>query len=279
MITRGSHARERFIGELRHRNLLLLGSNFPDWLSRFFLRVANPLRLMSDKPKRDWLVEEADHARELTVFLRSFSRDTQVLTDQSPAAFVAELHQRWMDTRGHAAGGGAGFGPKPPIKAAPQGAMFFVSYCRQTDQGHAAAFVDYLRTKAGVAAAEVWYDLDTIDPGDDFAQSIVEGIQSCRYFVPVISRASDAIPEKWFRAEWTAAIERSKRIAGRTFIVPLCVEPQFNPGDYERVPPAWLNQFSAGFAPGGVPDDKLALALKRLVREARAPAVAPAEAA
>ena len=38
VIARGS-VPNVFIGELQQRNLLLIGCNFPDWLSRFFLRA------------------------------------------------------------------------------------------------------------------------------------------------------------------------------------------------------------------------------------------------
>ena len=37
LIARGSQVPTAFFGELQERNLLLIGCNFPDWLSRFFL--------------------------------------------------------------------------------------------------------------------------------------------------------------------------------------------------------------------------------------------------
>lgn len=264
VIARGSHARERFIGELRHRNLLLLGSNFPDWLSRFFLRATSPLRLLSEKPKRDWLIEEERPEESLTMFLSRFSRDTEVLADVSPRDFVDELYQRWHAERR------VEVGPEPPDESAAQGALFFVSYCRQTDAPAAAALVEALGAPPfSVAAREIWYDRSTIDPGDRFAKSIFNGIRSCRYFVPLISRPSDLIAEKFFRREWNAAVKREEGIMGETFVLPMIVDPDYKPEAYERVPPSWCENLDFGHAPAGLPDERTAKALRKLIRGAR----------
>jgi hypothetical protein len=271
IIARGSHAREGFVSELRHRNLLLLGSNFPDWLGRFFLRTANPLRLMSDnKPKRDFVVEDQSPDHGLTLFLRCFSRDTEVLAEMPPREFVAELHRRWTAERGAA--------PPPPGEPEPPSpcTLFFVSYCRDTDAGAAQAFVTYMREELGVAEREIWFDRTVLEPGDRFARSIFEGIRSCRYFVPLISRPADAIAEKFFRSEWKAALERETRIMGETFVLPQIVDADYRPQQYQRVPPEWTDNVDFGHAPSGLPDERTALRLRRLIRAAR---LAPAETA
>jgi hypothetical protein len=76
--TRGSNVPERFIAKLRTHDLLLIGCRLPDWLTRFFLRLANQNRLADDRrPKREFLIEEpADPADGLTVFLERFSHQT-----------------------------------------------------------------------------------------------------------------------------------------------------------------------------------------------------------
>ena len=80
-------------------NLLLIGCNFPDWLSRFFLRATNQRRL-SEKDKRAWLIDPLDAQSSLTCFLRSYSKEIEILSSARPAEFVAELHQRWMAQHG-----------------------------------------------------------------------------------------------------------------------------------------------------------------------------------
>jgi TIR domain len=266
VIARGSHARERFIGELRSRNLLLLGSNFPDWLSRFFLRATSPLRLMSEKPKRDWLIQEDRPEESLTLFLSSFSRDTEVLADMSPRAFVNELYQRWKAEQPVVTLGQ----PPEPAEDAEQGALFFVSYCRQTDAPAAAALVEALRAPPfSVGAREIWFDRNVIEPGDRFQKSILDGIRSCRYFVPLISKASDQIPEKFFRREWYAAMKREEGIMGEAFVLPMIVDADYQPDAYERVPAVWGENLDFGHAPTGLPDPRTTQVLKKLIRGAR----------
>ena len=53
MIARGSNVPTAFLGELQARNLLFIGCRFPDWLSRFFLRITNKDRLSRERSKRE----------------------------------------------------------------------------------------------------------------------------------------------------------------------------------------------------------------------------------
>jgi hypothetical protein len=266
VMSRGSHSRERFIGELRHRDLLFLGANFPDWLSRFFLRATNQSRLLAERPKRDWLVDGHEADDSLTVFLRSFSQDTEVLADLAPHEFVAQLHARWLAAQ--PSGAGAAAASAQP-EAPPPGALFFVSYCRGTDRAAAETLVAYLREKLGVGEREVWFDRQAIEPGDSFAASIAEGIRGCRYFIPIVSRASDAIAERFFRREWNIALERERAIMGERFVIPHIVDADYQPAAYARVPEAWRDRLDFAHAPGGVPDARTAETLKSLVRQAR----------
>jgi hypothetical protein len=100
VIARGSQVPTVFIGELQQRNLLLIGCNFPDWLSRFFLRATRQSRLGSQaEDRREWFVEPLKPEESLTCFLQSYSKDTEILADSAPMDFVAELHRRWMADR------------------------------------------------------------------------------------------------------------------------------------------------------------------------------------
>jgi hypothetical protein len=72
-----------FVSELQQRNLLLVGCNFPEWLSRFFLRATNQKRL-SEKENRAWLIDPLQPQESLTCFLRSYSTQTEILSQTSP---------------------------------------------------------------------------------------------------------------------------------------------------------------------------------------------------
>jgi hypothetical protein len=259
MIARGSQVPNLFLSELQQRNLLLLGCSFPDWLSRFFLRATNRKRL-SENSKRSWLIEPLRPEESLTCFLSSYSKDTEVLSDTPPAAFVAELHRRWMATHGART-------VEDAAEAVPQRAMFFISYSRQTDLPCAEKLYEALLSQ-GVTAGEIWIDRKKIDPGHAYGDRILDGIRYCRYFLPVLSQAADARREAFMFREWRAAVERDKGL-NREFIVPIVVDSAYAPERYTAQPVRAWQGLDFGHAPQGVPDTRLSAKLKKLVREAR----------
>lgn len=263
VITRGSHVPIRFLNELQERSLLLIGCNFPDWLSRFFLRVTSKNRL-AEKSKREWLIEQLQPEESLTCFLRSFCKDTEVLSQNSPVDFVAELHLRWMAERvDPQMEQGIGNGKKPP----PSGVMFFISYSRCTDLLRAEAMVQAL-LKLGVDKNEIWFDRTDIEPGNDFQQCILDGIRCCRYFLPLLSLSANRREEAFVFREWREANDRLKGM-NRDFVIPVVVDTDFEPGRYTADAVRDWKPLHFGFAPDGVPDGPTSEKLVALVREAR----------
>ncbi len=263
IIARGSHVPIKFFAELQQRNLLLIGCNFPGWLNRFFLRLTNLRRLSDTQRKREWLIEASNPEEELIYFLKSYSEGTEVLSDISPAAFIAELYQRWLARHGET--------EKPALAQAevvPHNTMFFISYCRAPDYPAAAGLVESLKS-LGVADNEIWFDKSVIEPGQDFRERILNGIRTCRYFMPLISRSADQLDEKFFRREWNEALDRSKSIQGRTFVIPVIVDQIYDPEQYQRVPRQWKDTLHFGYAPAGLPDEQTNALLKKLIRAER----------
>ena len=265
MVARATKVPASFLDELQERSLLLVGNNFPDWLCRFFLRLTNKSRL-SEKGKREWMVEQLAPQESLTCFLRSYSKETEVLSELSPVDFVAELHRRWM--QGNGGEGGRATGPEATPD--PRGAIFFVSYSRIGDLPKAQALVEKLRA-LGAAESEVWFDRKSIEPGQDFRNRILDGIQGCRYFLPLLSQAANNREEAFVFTEWR---EANKRLAGmnRSFVVPVVVDPAYEPLLYTADPVREWRGIDFGFAPQGLPDDRLTERLRTLLREARRPA-------
>lgn len=263
IIARGSHVPLKFFAELQQRNLLLIGCNFPGWLSRFFLRLTNQRRLSDTQRKREWLIEALQPEEELIYFLKSYSEGTEILSDISPAAFTAELHQRWLARYGAAAEAAPA-----QTEAVPPHTMFFISYCRAPDFPAATKLVESLKL-LGVADNEIWLDKSVIEPGQDFRERILNGIRGCRYFVPLLSNSADQLDEKFFRREWNEALDRSKSIQGRTFVVPIIVDQTYDPEQYQRVPREWKDTLHFGHAPGGLPDEQTNALLKKLIRAER----------
>jgi hypothetical protein len=234
-------------------------------LSRFFLRATNQKRL-SEKENRAWLIDPLQPQESLTCFLRSYSTQTEILSQTSPADFIAELHQRWM------ADHGAGVQPADrTVNAAPvPGTMFFISYSRATDLPRAELLYQAL-LRQGVAESEVWFDRKTIEPGEDFRRSILDGIRSCRYFLPLLSQAANSREAGFVFREWRAATDLLEDM-NREFVLPVIVDADYVPERYtaESVR-VWADdkKLDFGHAPEGVPDGRLETKLKKLVRETR----------
>ncbi len=266
LLSRGSNVPLRFLGELQQRGLLFIGSNFQDWLSCFLLRLTNQTRL-AKKETRAWLVEDANICPELALFLYGFSQETEIISELSPQAFINELHARWLVRNTPAEGRPSGPNPQPTTN--PLSVAFFISYSRDTDLPAAEKLYQTLREQ-GLAENEIWFDRTAIEPGGDFQKLIYDGIRSCRYFLPLISTAADDLKEKFFRSEWNAAIDRSKKMArGEEFVVPIILDEEYKPQNYVRVPKEWSNTIDFGHAPGGIADDRTRQHLQDIIRELR----------
>ena len=267
VIAHGSHAPDSFLGALRERNLLLIGCNFPDWLSRFVLRTTRKERLADQRDKREWLVERLADEDPFIGFLGAYSPDTEVLTNVDPAQFVDELHRRWMAEQVPADGASAKPAAEP--EGLPQSALFFISYSRTNDLARAQKLHQVLRD-LGVNDRQIWFDRKTLEPGAVFTQEISEGIRNCRYFVPLVSRAATDREQAFVFGEWEAATQQLPAM-NRRYLVPLVVDAENRPEIYkEKSVTAWRERnINFGHAPDGEPDPATRDFLKGLVRESR----------
>jgi hypothetical protein len=262
MIVGGGHVPARFFGELQQQNLLMIGCNFPDWLSRLFLRITNKARLSALKSKREWLIEQVEAETSLVTFLQSYSKDTEILSDIAPLEFVAELNRRWTEQAGREQSA-----PAPANESPPPRAVFFVSYSRSTDLSRAEAVVQAL-SGLGLAEGEVWFDRQAIEPGENFRNRILDGIAGCRYFLPLVSQAAVGREEGFVFREWRAANDRRKDM-NREFVYPVIVDSAYEPERYRADAARDWSDLDFGYAPEGVPDERTAAKLTKLLREAR----------
>jgi hypothetical protein len=130
---------------------------------------------------------------------------------------------------------------------------------RHRDMPRNAIFISYMREdlaavlelKAGLEAAglPVWFDRQSLKPGDNFNPQIEQYIsRSCSCFVAVISRNTERRDEGFFRREWNMALERDRGIHfARKFIVPVVVDDTAEPS---IVPPRF-SQLNYTWLPGG----------------------------
>ncbi len=226
---------ERLFHELEHNHLLVIGSNFSNWLARLFLRMAKRHRLSDPREVGEILADdEVAQDSRLIAFLQQVSVRTRIYTGAE--RFVAELHGRWQKRNKRPAATGAsglsassgpssvsgGFSPvrfAPPAREMPDHAVF-VSYARED-------LAAVQRIKAGLEAAGIttWFDTDRLEAGDDYDRKIKRNIERCSYFIPVISKNTQNRLEGYFRREWSYALDRARNMAdGALFILPVSLD-------------------------------------------------------
>lgn len=238
---------ERMLAEIRNRNMLLIGCNFPEWLNRFFIRLSNLERLSRyDRPKKEFLVDrELVCNRNCTIFYERFSENTRLYPD-SAKSFVNELVRRW--TERHPA-------DESPVSAAQsiplhesRSGEIFISYARE-DISYAQNLYEELDH---IGSGIIWFDKSSIMPGDVWENNIKTAISKCSLFLALVSSTTEHRNEGVFRKEWKMAVQRNEGIQGKRFIYPIVLDREFN-GNTEtyRLIPEAFRAFHFSHAPGG----------------------------
>ncbi|MCY7312057.1 MAG: TIR domain-containing protein [Pseudoxanthomonas sp.] len=257
---------EKLFHELEHSHLLLIGSDFSNWLARLFLRMAKRKRLSDPRDFSEVFAD--DHTlkdERLVAFLQQVSVRTRVYGGAE--AFVSELHARWTQRQPAVAAtsGGGGSAPQrflPPSREMPENAIF-ISYAREDLPA-----VQRLKTALDAAGLSTWFDLDRLEGGDDYDRKIRANIGRCSYFLPVISATTQRRQEAYFRREWSYAVDRSRNMAdGAVFLLPVCID---DTREAEALVPELFKALHIVRLPGGEPPPEFLRRLQDLFSGARA---------
>lgn len=149
--------------------------------------------------------------------------------------------------------------PDPAIHAV------FLSYARE-DTVAARRIAEALRG----FGVEVWFDQSELRGGDTWDQKIRGQIKDCALFVPVISAATEARGEGYFRLEWKLADERTHLMAkGMPFLLPVVADET---RDGEAMVPDSFRAVQWMRLAGGTPTPEFVAQVKRLLEAPRRPA-------
>jgi hypothetical protein len=249
---------EKLFHELEHNHLLLIGSDFSNWLARLFLRMAKRKRLSDPRDVGEVLAD--DHTAKdgrLVAFLQQVSVRTRVYS--GAAAFVNELYARWQRRQSPAAASTPTLVPQrflPPTREMPENAIF-ISYAREDLPA-----VQRLKGALDAAGLVTWFDLDRLEGGDDYDRKIRANIARCSFFVPVISANTQRRLEAYFRREWSYAVDRTLSMAeGAVFILPVCIDEA---ADAAAFAPERFRALHITRAPNGEPPPELLRRLQEL---------------
>ncbi len=212
---------EKLFYELEHSHILLIGSNFSNWLARLFLRMAKRHRLSDPREVGEVLADDHSSSDErLMAFLQQVSVRTRVYSGAEH--FVDELHRRWTARRRSADILPMNGNPQrflPPQRDMPDNAVF-ISYARED-----LVAVQKLKAAFDAAGIKTWFDMERLESGDDFDRKIQKNIARCAFFIPIISTTTERRLEGYFRREWSYALDRTRNMADDAlFILPIAID-------------------------------------------------------
>lgn len=255
---------EKLFHALEHNHLLVIGSDFSNWLARLFLRMTKRRRLSDPRDVGEII---ADNHSLRDVRLVSFLQQVSVRTRMFAGAeeFVGELHRRWMERHGASVPTAASAAPArflPPAREMPENAVF-ISYAREDLPA-----VQKLKAALDAAGITTWFDKDRLESGDDYDRKIRSNIARCSFFLPVVSATTQRRHEGYFRREWNYAVDRTYGMAdGAVFVLPVCID---DTAEADALVPEKFKAIHFTRAPGGEPAPEFTRRLQEFFNARRA---------
>lgn len=251
----------RLTAVLRDKYLLMLGCSFQNWLSRFFLCGLKGDALFARQYRQGVVADERTRRDEqLSLFLSRCQ--TQLYPQGGAREFVAELAHQWQEYTAEAR-----VLPEQPRSDEAAGQMFvkgsfFVSYA---SEDRAAA--SHIRQRLKTAGFDVWLDEQRLEAGDQYKRKILRNIEDSSFFLPIISHHVLTPQRRFFRLEWSHAIEEARlRPPEMPFILPLVIDD--TPENAPFIPCEFTEVQWQRLPNGEVPDAFLDLCRRR-IRERR----------
>jgi hypothetical protein len=220
-----------FSSKLKGRSLLFINCSYDDWLFRFFLRALfekSPGGGYSNFQNYNFVGDNfesniRDPFQELPRFLND--QESEVFYSSDGSAFVDMLFQKVYDN------------DKDNDEIIPLSdslGSVFISF-EGRDRPAAVQLADSLK-KMGI---KVWLDDKKINPGDHIDKKIVKAIQSCQFFLPLISRNSklyidDKEKLKYHVQEWHCAWAY-KEDGKNIIIIPIIIEDTEDKDEIKRL--------------------------------------------
>jgi hypothetical protein len=259
----------RLFDVLKTKHLLILGSNFPDWLARFFIRMTKSMKLSLHRDSNEYYVDNQTRGdANLVQFLSHFSENTEIFVEGGPCEFIERLHAKWQERNPPLAAGQPSDSGGPAEQAEmPRGAIF-ISYASEDLQA-----ARRLKETLEARGFDIWFDKDRLGAGEVWSRKIEKCVRSCSLFLPLISQNTVSIPEGYFRREWDYSVDRfHSRDQALPFILPVVIDD--TPCYCDGVP-AEFQHFQWTRLPEGQPSDAFSDQLRDLFRAAQKSARGP----
>lgn len=199
---------------LNGKFLLLLGCDYPNWLFRFFWHSIKNFSLTPSTIGMQGVVTRSTN-NEDSELVRFLSRMQTGIFENSNT-FIDEFLERWESRQvtddGEGDGEGSGNIDNDDID-------IFISYA---DEDREKA-ID-IATKLTKLGAKVWFDKTALVSSDHYDSIIEEKISKAKRFMPVISQTTMVPARRYYRKEWTLAINEEAFRYGMPYFAPVVID-------------------------------------------------------
>ena len=185
------------VNMLQDRYLLMLGTDYSDWLCRFVLHSMKP-------NKKSGMLAGTANEDKLLHFLRRMDNFIQEDSEQVVNELCKQIEVDHLQTH----------------IPADLNMDVFISYSRRDSEIAEALY--HSLVERGIT---VWLDKQVLQPGNDFMREIRRSITSAKLFVPILSHSviAERNEPHPYRIEWEVAATHNLSL-GRDFIIPLAEE-------------------------------------------------------
>ena len=183
---------------LFNKYLLVVGCNYPYWLFRFFFHSLKYSKTTGSASTLGMLADSKLDAK-LVDFLSRMNAGVH----EDAVNFVNELVERWN---------------KYKDKDIPQKKQIFISYASEDgDIAH------QISSAFDSQKYKIWFDKESLKVGDKYDGIIMNTINDCDAFIPVLSRSTET-RKGYYRKEWGWGLDAAKEWAPEKFVFPIKIE-------------------------------------------------------
>ena len=201
---------------LNGKFLLLLGCDYPNWLFRFFWHSIKNFSLAPSTYGMQGVVTR-NSSTEDTELVRFLSRIQTGIYENSNT-FIHEFLEKW-ERRQVTNEDNTENGDDERETLSNDDIDIFISYADE-DREQAVDIAAKL-TKLG---AKVWFDKTALVSSDHYDSIIEEKIAKTKRFMPIISQTTMVPARRYYRKEWTLAINEEAFRYGMPYFAPVIID-------------------------------------------------------
>jgi len=225
-IIQSNNRLDNLLKELSNRHILIIGSLYSNWLSRFFIRFLKKSRLSNNTNRyKTWIVgKNISKDEKFCEFCYSSMCYNHLIVETNDLfKFVKNLYTKYNSL----------FSLKKEIKDTnledkikKNIPFIFFSYC-SADYNVAKMICDQLKKNR----IQVWFDKHNLKPGHNFNNIIENKINKCSLFIALVTHNTEKLANDstYFHIEWNIAKQKKESYRDeRPFIIPIIQSRDIN---------------------------------------------------